>query len=359
MTLLAPQDQIEILRRLAPGTELRDAVDLILRQGTGALVILGNGAAVESMCSGGFFLDGAEFTAQRLAELAKMDGGIVLDEDNEYIVRANVHFIPDPTLATDETGTRFRTAERLSQQTDRPILAISEEGRSIAVVYWNGTRRELRPPQVLEAEANQRLISLERLRRRLQEAEDRLTRSEVDDVVIVRDVSLLLLRAALVRRLYADVERTVIELGGEGQLISLQAADLIEGVNDLAETVYQDYSKRRPRNGKSVFDRLQSVPTEDLYVASRVAAAIGMDPLDAAVRPRGIRALSRVPRLPDAVKDALISHFKDFQRMVHAPVADLGKVEGVGSARAEQLRSYFDRLLEVGMAWRFEDDGRL
>ena len=40
-------------------------------------------------------------------------------------------------------------------------------------------------------------------------------------------------------------------------------------------------------------------------------------------------------------------------------VADLGKVEGVGAARAEQLRSYFDRLLEVGMAWRFEDDGRL
>ncbi len=355
MTAHPTQDQIEILRQLAPGTEMRDAVDMSLRQGTGALVVLGDGASVEAMCSGGFFLDGAGFTAQRLAELSKMDGGIVLDDDTEYIVRANVHFIPDPTLATDETGTRFRTAERLSQQTDRPILAVSEEGRSIAIVYWKGTRRELRPPPVLEAEANQRLISLERLRRRLQEAEDRLTRSEVEDVVIVRDVSLLLLRAVLVRRLYTDVERTVIELGGEGQLISLQAADLIEGVDELATTVYQDYSKRRARNGKSVFARLESVPTQDLYVVSRVAAALGMDPLDAAVRPRGIRALSRVPRLPDTVKDALISHFKDFQRMVHAPVADLGKVEGVGNARAEQLRSYFDRLLEVGNAWSFEE----
>jgi len=340
---------------LAPGTKLRNAVDLIIRQGTGALVILGDGATVEAMCSGGFFLDNAEFTAQRLAELSKMDGGIVLDDDTEFIVRANVHFIPDPTLFTDETGTRFRTAERLSQQTNRPILAISEEGRSIAVVYWKGERRELRLPQLLEAEANQRLISLERLRRRLQEAEDRLTRSEVDDVVIVRDVSLLLLRAALVRRLHADVERTVIELGGEGKLISLQAADLIEGVEDLADTVYQDYSKRRARNGKSVFERLETVPTEDLYVASRVAAALGMDALDGSVRPRGIRALSRVPRLPDSVKDALISHFKDFQRMVHAEVSALGQVEGVGAARAEQLRSYFDRLLEVGTSWHFEE----
>lgn len=334
---------------------MRDAVDLIMRQGTGALVIMGDGSTVEAMSSGGFFLDDAEFSAQRLAELSKMDGGIVLDDDAEYIVRANVHFIPDPSLATEETGTRFRTAERLSKQTDRPILAVSEEGRSVAVVYWKGIRRELRPPPVLEAEANQRLISLERLRRRLQEAEDRLTRSEVDDVVIVRDVALLLLRAALVRRLYGDVERTVIELGGEGQLISLQARDLIEGVVEVAETVYQDYSKRRARNGKSVFDRLQEVPTEDLYVASRVAAALGMDPLDKAVRPRGMRALSRVPRLPDAVKDALLAHFKDFQNLLHASVTELGKVEGVGAARAEQLRSFFDRLLDVGTTWRFEE----
>lgn len=355
MTARPAPDQIEILRRLAPGTEMRDAVDMILRQGSGALVVLGNGAAVEAMCSGGFFLDDAAFTAQRLAELSKMDGGIVLDDDTQYIVRANVHFIPDPDLATNETGTRFRTAERLSKQTDRPILAVSEEGRSVAVVYWRGERRELRPPPVLEAEANQRLISLERLRRRLQEAEDRLTRSEVDDVVVVRDVALLLLRAALVERLYADVERTVIELGGEGQLISLQAADLIEGVAELAETVYQDYSKRRGRSNKSIFARLEAVPTQDLYVPTRVASALGMDALDAAVRPRGIRALSRVPRLPDGVKDALIGHFKDFQRMVHAPVSDLGKVEGVGAARAEQLRTYFDRLLEVGTTWRFEE----
>lgn len=355
MTARPAPEPIEILRRLAPGTDIRNAVDMILRQGTGALVILGNGPTVESMCSGGFFLDNAEFTSQRLAELSKMDGGIVLDDDGQYIVRANVHFIPDPTLATNETGTRFRTAERLSQQTERPILAVSEEGRSIAVVYWKGVRRELRPPAVLEAEANQRLISLERLRRRLQEAEDRLTRSEVDDVVVVRDVALLLLRAALVQRLYRDVETTVIELGGEGQLISLQAADLIEGVSDLAEMVYQDYAKRRTKNSKSVFERLAAVPTEDLYVPSRVAAALGMDPLAEAVRPRGIRALSRVPRLPDSVKDALIGHFKDFQKLVHASVTDLGKVEGVGAARAEQLRSFFDRLLEVGTTWRFEE----
>ncbi len=346
---------MDILRRLAPGTEMRNAVDMIMRQGSGALVVLGNGASVETMCSGGFFLDDAEFSAQRLAELSKMDGGIVLDDDNNYIVRANVHFIPDPDLATQETGTRFRTAERLSQQTDRPILAVSEEGRATAVVYWKGTRRELRPPAVIEAEANQRLISLERLRRRLQEAEDRLTRSEVDDLVNVRDVALLLLRAALVRRLYGEVERTVIELGGEGQLISLQAADLIEGVAELGEMVFQDYSKRRARSGKSVFERLESVPTVDLYVASRVASALGMDALDAAVRPRGIRALSRVPRLPDTVKDALIGHFKDFQRLVHAPVEELGKVEGVGAARAEQLRSYFDRLLEVGTVWHLDE----
>ena len=62
-----------------------------------------------------------------------------------------------------------------------------------------------------------------------------------------------------------------------------------------------------------------------------------------------------MPRLHYTVKDSLISHFKNFHKMLHATVSELGKVEGVGSARAEQLRSYFERLLEVGTAWRFEE----
>ena len=347
MTSRAP-DPIEILRRFAPGTPLRHAAELILRQGSGALIVIGTGPVVDEVCSGGFFFDGAAFSAQRTAELAKMDGGIVVDDDANSIVRANVHFIPDPTIATQETGTRFRTAERLAAQTNKPILAVSEEGRRFAVVYFNGIRYELRAPTALQAEANQTLNSLERLRRRLDEAEVQLIGSEVDDLVTVRDVVKLVQRSALVLRLYADVERTVIELGGESQLVSLQAADLVEGVAELGQVVFDDYAKRRSKNRKPVFERLAGIATDDLYDAARIAAVLGMDPLDGSVRPRGLRALARVPRLPEPVKDALISHFRDLQGLLHASVAELDQVEGVGRARAQQLRTYLDRIREMG-----------
>ena len=309
-----------------------------------------SGPIVNEVCSGGFFLKDTPFTAQRVAELAKMDGGIVVSADASLIERANVHFIPDTSIATQETGTRFRTAERLALQTHCPVLSISEEGRSVAIVYNNSDRYELRQPTELYAQANQTLNSIERLRRRLQDAEDRLTRLEVDDLVTVRDVAMLLQRAALLRRLFSQVGRAVVELGGEAHLIAIQAADLVDGVDELAGLVFSDYGPRRKPTRKSVFDRLADLETHGLYEPSLVAAALKLGRLDEAARPRGVRALAGVPRLPDAVKDALFGRFRDLQRLLGATVDDLDEVEGVGSARAQQLRNYLDRLDQAGTA---------
>lgn len=341
-------DSYEVLRRFAPGTPLRIAVELIHAQGTGALIVIGSGAKLEALSSGGFHLHDTIFTAQRIAELAKMDGGIVIDDDRELITRANVHFIPDPTIETSETGTRFRTAERMAKQTGNDVLAVSEEGWRTAVVYRHGHRYELASPSDLLASANNSLNSLERLRRRLQSADDRLTRAEVDDVVSVRDVLVVLARAALVKRMFDEIERTLVALGGEAELISIQATDLVEGVEDLAESVFADY---RRRSGKrSVFDRLSDVPTDELHDLSRMAAALGFSDAEEGMEPRGLRALSRVPRVPESVGQALVAHFKGFQRLLHASVSDFEKVDGVGRARAQQLRRFFDRMIDLGEA---------
>ncbi len=347
MTSRAP-DSKEVLRRFAPGTPLRVAVELIHAQGTGALIVIGSGPTLDALCSGGFFLRDTAFTAQRIAELSKMDGGIVIDDERNLITRANVHFIPDPTLETNETGTRFRTAERMAVQTGNDVLAVSEEGWRTAIVYRNGQRYELARPADLLASANNSLNSLERLRRRLQSAEDRLTRAEVDDVVSVRDVLTVLARAALVNRMYSEIERTLIALGGEAGLISIQARDLFEGVAQLAENVFADYRKRSGK--RSVFERLAAVPSDELHNMMALASALGFSDLEEGLEPRGIRALSRVPRLPEPVRYSLVSHFRGFQRLLHASASDLEKVEGVGRARAQQLRRFFDRLIDLGEA---------
>ena len=337
-------NEYKILRLVAPGTSVRDAIELVIRQGTGGLMVLGGGNKIDAISSGGFRLQGAAFSPQRLAELSKMDGGLVLDGEAETIIAANVHLNPDPTIDTDETGTRHRTAERVARQTGVPVIAISDS-KELATVFTRSGKFELESPHSVLAQANQDVQSLERFRNRLDYAEDRLTRLEVDDIVLMRDVVQLLQRAGLVTSLGRDLDHFAVELGEEGGLIRLQITDLLDGVEELAGLVFRDYAKRPGRI--KPLNRLAEARPSDLYDANRVAAALDLGPLDAHVSPRGLRLLDRIPRLPDSVQGSLVGHFADFQTLLHASVADLNRVEGVGKTRARQLRHYFNRLLEV------------
>ena len=184
----------------------RTAAELIMAQGTGALVVIGSSPKIDGVVTGGFWLDNAEFTAQRLAELAKMDGGIVVDDKSNLIVAANVHFMPDPRIATAETGTRFRTAERLALQTDAAVLAVSEEGLLRAEVFSGTVRFTLQSVTDLLAEANQRLQSLERMRKQFDESVTRLDRYEADGLVSIRDPVGVIQRAAVIRSIGRDLD---------------------------------------------------------------------------------------------------------------------------------------------------------
>src|SRR5919107_6100914 len=134
---------IEALAAVAPGTPLREGLDRILQASMGALVVIGDGPDVLAICSGGFLLD-AEYTPQRLSELAKMDGAIILASDASRIARANVHLVPDPTVPTSETGTRHRTAERVARSLCVPVISVSES-RDAITVYMGDEQRPLVP----------------------------------------------------------------------------------------------------------------------------------------------------------------------------------------------------------------------
>ena len=76
----------DALARVAPGTPLRDGIDRVVRSKAGALLVLSDEADVLSICSGGFLVD-APYSPQRLSELAKMDGAIILSTDGGRIAR--------------------------------------------------------------------------------------------------------------------------------------------------------------------------------------------------------------------------------------------------------------------------------
>src|SRR5579864_3862918 len=155
----------EALAGVAPGRPLREGLDRILQANMGALIVVGDGPEVLAICSGGFLLD-AEFSPQRLSELAKMDGAIILASDGSRIARANVHLVPNPDVPTSETGTRHRTAERVARSVDVPVISVSEDMGVIAV-YRNEHKHPLEVTPRLLNRANQALQTLERYKSRL------------------------------------------------------------------------------------------------------------------------------------------------------------------------------------------------
>ena len=339
----SPQSLLDVLARIAPGTTIRNALERIVQHGNGALVVMGTSPEVEGITTGGFKLADAAFTSAKLAELAKMDGGIIVDDACEQILWANAHLLPNPAVATSETGSRFRTAERVAKETGKPVVAVSEE-RNVVTVFFQEEKRELQSPSQLLGRINQDLQTLERFRRQLDEAVAELTRLEVLDQVTLRDAISVLQRAELVRRIGNQVAGAAVALGDEGGLVDLQHTDLVIGVDQLRDLVVRDYVRGGKRGATAALKALEALPRSDLYVPERLASVVGLAHPDTEARAFGFRLVRGVPRLPTAVQEALVKHFRDFQKMILASAEDLSAVAGVGETRALELRRYFDRL---------------
>jgi diadenylate cyclase len=345
------------LAAVAPGTPLRDGLERILRGRTGALIVLGQDRAVDELCTGGFPLD-VEFSATRLRELAKMDGAIVTDREITRIVRAAVQLVPDPSIETSESGTRHRTAERVAKQTGVPVISVSASMHIVAL-YIGRVRYQVEASDVILGKANQALATLERYKARLDEVTGTLSALEIEDLVTVRDVSMVLQRLEKVRRISEEIEHYVIELGSDGRLLSLQLDELIGGVSPDRELVIRDYldGARRERPTAELLAELDAIGDGDLGDLSQIARVLGFhvagDALDAAVSPKGFRLLSKVPRLPGTIVERLVDHFGDLQKLLAANLDDLMLVEGVGEQRARAVREGLSRLAESSILERY------
>ncbi|MCH6161857.1 DNA integrity scanning diadenylate cyclase DisA [Streptomyces marispadix] len=347
------------LSAVAPGTALRDGLERVLRGNTGGLILLGMDKNVEPLCTGGFILD-VDFTATRLRELCKLDGALIIDRDVTKIVRAGVQLVPDASIPTEETGTRHRTAQRISIQTGYPVVSVSQSMRLIAL-YVDGQRRVLEDSAAILSRANQALATLERYKLRLDEVAGTLSALEIEDLVTVRDVSAVAQRLEMVRRIATEIAEYVVELGTDGRLLSLQLDELIAGVEPERELVARDYvpepSGRRSRSVGEALSELDRLTHSELLELPTVARALGYsgapETLDSAVSPRGYRLLAKVPRLPGTVIERLVEHFGGLQKLLAASVDDLQTVDGVGEARARSVREGLSRLAESSILERY------
>ncbi len=389
---------LDALALVAPGTPLRQGLDRVLQAKRGALVVMGDDAAVLAICTGGFLLD-AEFTPQRLSELAKMDGAIVLTADCSRIARANVHLMPRASIPTSETGTRHRTAERVARSLDVPVVTVSEAMATVTV-YRGAARHTLQQPGRLIDRASQAIAAVERFKSRYDVALALLSTLEVEDTVSVNDVVAVLQPGEMVVRFTEEVEGYLVELGEDGRLIRLQIEELGAGVEEALRLVALDYvaldhvaldhvvadepegdepegdaagsrhdghvaDRRRDRHVLNLKQRadaalaaLHGLSHEDLLGRIAVAGVLGFDPvpgaLDLPVEARGYRLLHRLPRVSDSIIERIVERFVTLPQILQATLVELEKVGGVGEAKARTVKDGLSRMVEASILERYE-----
>lgn len=327
------------LQLVAPGTELREGLERIQRSHTGALIILGYSPEVEALCSGGFELE-VGFSPARLRELAKMDGAVIIDTDTWLIRKANVQLIPDPSIPTDESGMRHRTAQRVARQTNIPVLSLSASMRLISI-YVGQLHHTVEEPETLLARANQAVDTLERYTQRLDEVLSSLAIFEMREAVTVRDIATVVQRMEMIRRITAELDGYLSQLGDDGRLLSLQVDDLLRGAASERTLVLRDYIAD-PIMLDDVEDKLSALSGESLVDLSQIAESLGMsiyDPadLDEVVRPRGIRALAVIPRLPWRLIQQITERWPTLAELQQLTADDFQQVEGIGPYRAQTI----------------------
>ena len=334
---------------VAPGTELREGIDNIVHANTGGLIVVGETEEFAFMLSGGIKLD-IDYSPAMLYQVAKMDGAILINPDASKITWANVQMMPDPTIHSSETGTRHRTAERISKQVDALVIAISQR-RDVVSLYLDGMKYILQDIPSVLAKSNQALATLNKYRLRLDGLSQRLSRAEFNGDAVLYDALAVLQRSELVSRMAVEVERYIVELGTEGRLIEMQLEETMIGVSHDRTALIRDYATEDDEGSLDrIASEISALSHQDVLDFGRLAEILGYDrkvnTLDFHMAPRGHRLLGQVPRLPRLVVQKIVNRFGDLGDALAASDEELSSVDGVGPSRAKEIREGMRRLQE-------------
>ena len=270
-----------ILKLIAPGTPIRDGLENILRAKTGALLLItDNNEVLKEIVDGGFTIN-EDYTSSKLYELAKMDGAIVLSGDFKKILYANAQLIPSYEIATSETGTRHRTAERTAKQTGELVISISQR-RSIITVFKGNDRYILEDTDVVLNKANQAIQTLEKYKKVFDNKLNILNEYEFNDIVTLQNVLVAIQRAEMVMRIVEEIQSKIYELGSDGRLVNMQLEELIGGLEKEEALIIKDYivPGKKKRTPEKVMQSLEELQYEELAKESVIAKILGYETFD-------------------------------------------------------------------------------
>ena len=338
--------------QLLPGQHLRIGVDLIADKKAGALIVIGSTPKLDKISSGGIILNDCIYSPEMLSELSKMDGAVIVDDQVTKILKANVHLNPSDSIQTTQTGTRHRTAERTSATTGLTVIAVSEE-TSLIKVFENLKTIELEESSAILGKVNESLQSVDRMRRRFDDAVTTLGELEIENTLTNQEVLEVIQRGELLTRLANQVKSEASKLGKDAGLIMIQIDSLESGVLNTLNLVLKDHLPvRKFRTTVKANSEINKLSYDELNAIEHLGNVLSKLPLDDISVSKGYRVLARLPNLPENLHDQIIQKFKTLPKLLTASPEKLYEVEGIGRSRAQQLRDYFDTLLKnIGFSY--------
>jgi len=327
---------VDFLKRVSPGTALRTVITDLIRSDLGALIVFDH-PELEKFMEGGFRVN-CRFTPQRLFELCKMDGAIVVSSDLRRILYANVLLTPDSSIPTNETGTRHKAAERTAKQLGNFVIAISERKKK-TTLYLGNVKQALRPVEEVFREISNTLQILEKQREIFDEFLTKLNILEVSGLVSVADVCKVIQRAEIILRNSEILKRDFIEAGREGTLMSLRFKELIKGVEQRESDILQDYAKLSLKKTKTL---LENLTFEGILEIESIARLLFEAELQESVFPRGFRFMSEL-NLTEKEVSMLVNAYENLSQIIND---DTAKMEEVLKNNAINIKEGIAKLKE-------------
>lgn len=330
---------IDFLKKVSPGTPLRSVIDDLIRSDLGALIVF-DSPELANIMDGGFRVN-CRFTPQRLFELCKMDGAVVVSSDLKRIIFANVMLTPDPSITTNETGTRHRSGERAAKQANTFVVAVSERRKKITL-YFPKTKYYLRTRDELLREVSTNLQVLEKQREIFDELVSKLTILEMSGLVSANDVCKTVQRAEIILHISETIKRHFAEIGKDGNIMNMRYKELLKGIEKAEEGILRDYGIISLKKSKTL---LSNFTFEGLLDSESIARLILEKTPEDNVSARGFRFLSHL-NMDEKEISMLVDSFGTLDKAFSASTEEIDQVikgrgnsikEGIGNLREQIL----------------------
>ncbi len=335
------RDFLEVLKIFSPGTAIRTSLDDILRAGMGALIVIDK-EGLSSIMEGGFRIN-SRFSAQKLVELAKMDGAIVLSQDLKKILYANTLLTPSAKFQTKETGTRHKAAERTARQFGTIVIAISERKKKITLFYKDESYFLEDTSEILRRAA-ETLQVLEKQTDMFNDLLSHLNILEITNLTTMSDVCSVLQTLEMIRRISDIVKRYLIELGKEGTIVSMRLKELTRNLTRERDNILKDYFGNQYIETDEM---LKSVNFDFLLETSNILRLVFGELHDEAIAPRGGRILGKM-NLLEKDRDSLLETFGTLDKIFSADVSELKNVfknENLVNSFLTEIKSLKEKIM--------------